>query len=38
MSGEFTAYNLLIIKRNKFFIEESGQYFSSMILMGCEGL
>jgi len=33
-----TARKLLIIKRSKFFIEESGQYFSSMILMGCERL
>jgi hypothetical protein len=30
--------NLLIIKRKKKRIEDLGQKYSSMILMGCEGL
>jgi len=38
MSGDFAAYNLLIIKRKMFFIEELDQKYSSMFLIGCEGL
>jgi len=38
MSGDFTAYNLLIIKRKKKRIEDLGQKYSSMFLIGYEGL
>ena len=38
MSARKTARNLLIIKRKKKRIEDLGQKYSSMILIGYEGL
>jgi hypothetical protein len=38
MSGAPPPHNLLIIKRKKKRIEDFGQKYSSMILIGYEGL